>query len=883
MVEYCDIIRASSCTNIDGIIDLCYQLAPSSYKARPWTHPELIHGINVLASDDALNCYMTAYGEMHVGKCRAAMMNFPFEELQGSIEIVDWGCGQGIGSATIIDVLKRNLLQWVKRITLIEPSEQALHRAECNISKITNNSIEIRVIQQFLPAKDSDTEDTLASIGYDYSNVIHVFSNILDLKTIDLAAVARLVASSHGKHFVLCIGPKNSAAYRIEQFCSVFGEQFYFSQIDSARFDRTIKTGHPYTCLTRCFVYDGSPLDMSRLSLVKESELEAFDDYNLQLQVQNGVMSIQKARVAWRLQNILAFDDILYVDPVVNEVAVDFIIVRPNKGVLIVNLFENDLEDCELLDISNDIVINGRITQSPLDLVNLCQTSIKEGIEELLMSTIDDIRNYSIIKKVVVFTENSTELVKNFFSVEGKHINHTYLFGCEFISNSNISKTLFSKIGFLYNNPAFDGVVIRKLANIISPSWHSYQEGKPGIEPKGAQKALSRSRITQQKICGVAGSGKTHVLAARAINAMKRTGGDVLILTFNKTLPNYLRIRLSEIREDFSWGKIDIFYYHHFFRIQASKCLLHVKFDSYEDTSFFENAPKHKRYSAIFIDEVQDYTTEWLQIIMQNFLLEPNGEFVVFGDAKQNVYDRPLDKNKDIRLGVIGGVWNRELNTGRRFANPRLAALATSFQSRFLSDLPTDSITTEVSSAITFNQIVSYYDMRDSYTLDNLVEKIIDIIKHDHNGASGFVVLASLRNTLRGIDKGYREKTGEQTEISFISMEQFEHLKTIHQVTDENLASWKFNRDLKALDTIRKQLFTTDKRCLKLSTIKSFKGWESPSVIVVLEGTVLTNNQTPPNSDSKIVYSAITRARENLYIINTGNDTYHQFFNTQSI
>lgn len=692
-----------------------------------------------------------------------------------------------------------------------------------------------------------------------------------------------MVASSHGKHFVLCIGPKNSAAYRIEQFCSVFGKQDYFSQIDSARFARTIKTGYPYTCLTRCFVYDGSPLDMSRLSTVKESQLEVFDDYNLQLQIQNDVMSRNKALVAWRLQNLLAVDDILYVDPVINEVAVDFIVVRPNKGALIVNLFENNLEDCDFSDNSNEIIINGKECQSPLDLISLCQTSIKEGIEELLVSTIENRLNLSLIKKVVIFTENNAEAAKEFFGVKGKHIGHTYILGNEFIQVPDVSKGLFNLIGFIYNNPVFDDVVIRKLAKIISPAWHSYQEGKPGLEPRGAQKALSKSRNTQQKISGVVGSGKTFVLAVRAINAMKRTGGDVLVLTYNITLANYLKLRLSEIREDFLWDKIDIYPYHQFFRLRASECELHVGFESYDNVDFFNEAKEHKRYSAIFVDEVQDYTTEWLQIIMKNFLLEPNGEFVVFGDPKQNVFHRPLDKNKDIRLGVIGGTWNRELNNGHRFTNPRLATLATSFQTRFLPDLPTDSITTEVSSESTLDfQIVSYFDIRESYTMQGLVEKITNIIQHDRNGASDFTVIASSRKILRDIDQNYRRKTGEPTEVSFVATEQLEHLKEIHNVSDENTANWKYNRDLEAMGRTRKQLFTTDKRCLKLSTIKSFKGWESPSVIVVLEEESSSTSTSTLIPDPETIYSAITRARENLYVINIGNNSYHDFFNTQT-
>lgn len=123
------------CTCIDDIIKRCLASLPPHLKARPWSHPQLNHGVDLLASDEALNCYMSAYGEMHMGKCRAAMMNFPFEQLNGSIEIVDWGCGQGIGSATVIDVLKQHdLLQWLRRVTLIEPSEHALNRAVCNIT-----------------------------------------------------------------------------------------------------------------------------------------------------------------------------------------------------------------------------------------------------------------------------------------------------------------------------------------------------------------------------------------------------------------------------------------------------------------------------------------------------------------------------------------------------------------------------------------------------------------------------------------------------------------------------------------------------------------------------------------------------------------------------
>ncbi len=873
------------CNSIDDIIDYCHNALPEEYKGRPWTHPELNHGINLLASDVALNCYMSAYGDMHVTKCRAAMMNFPFNDIQGSIEIVDWGCGQGIGSATIIEVLRqRNLFQWLRKITLIEPSHSAIERANDNIRTLTHGTVKIDVKNLFLPANDIVEGETLNSIGYRYNNIIHVFSNILDVTAIDLGIVAKMVASAQGKHFVLCIGPQNGAAYRIEKFCSVFGEQNYFSQINSVRYAHTRRTAHPYTCMTRCFEYNGATIDLNKLALVDERHEAIYNEYDLRLQIQNHVLSSQKARVAWRLENILSVDDIMYIDAAVNEVAVDFIIVRPNKGILLLNIFEENLNECTLSEDKKEINVHGQLYQSPIDLINLCQLSIKDGIEELLMSTIEDNRNFSLIKKAVVFSENSIDEIKKFFEYQNNVFNFTFIFGKEIIENRDISQNLYTTIGFLYNNNAFDDVVRRKLARMISPSWHSYQEGRIDMQPIGAQKRLSESSITQQKISGVAGSGKTQVLAFRAVNAMKRTGGDVLVLTYNITLANYLKFRLSEIREDFSWEKIDVYPYHQFFRIRAAECQLHVEFSSYQNEAFFENSKGHKKYSAIFVDEVQDYTTEWLRIIMQNFLLVPNGELVVFGDPKQNVYQRPLDANGDIRLGIIGGQWNRQLTTSRRFTNPRLANLATAFQTQFMANLPTDDIVAENTISNTFNfQIVTYIDLRQNNSIESIITNIINIISNDNNEARDFAVLASSTKLLRNIDILYRQRTNEQTEITFISNETLERLKQIHQVTDEKAANWKFNRDFEALERTRKQLFTTDKRCLKISTIQSFKGWESPSVIVILENDIVLHNTTFRPMSPQTIYTAITRARENMYIINIGNDTYHNFFYNQTL
>lgn len=44
---------------------LQYCLSTYSWRQQPWKHPELNHGTALLHSEDGMNAYMAAYGEMH--------------------------------------------------------------------------------------------------------------------------------------------------------------------------------------------------------------------------------------------------------------------------------------------------------------------------------------------------------------------------------------------------------------------------------------------------------------------------------------------------------------------------------------------------------------------------------------------------------------------------------------------------------------------------------------------------------------------------------------------------------------------------------------------------------------------------------------------------
>ena len=89
--------------------------------------------------------------------------------------------------------------------------------------------------------------------------------------------------------------------------------------------------------------------------------------------------------------------------------------------------------------------------------------------------------------------------------------------------------------------------------------------------------------------------------------------------------------------------------------------------------------------------------------------------------------------------------------------------------------------------------------------------------------------------------------------------------------------------DLEDIRRVAKVHFTILTDGIKYASIQSFKGWESNTIILIIP--TLTNNfqdnvyaVTPQENINALIYTAITRARQNLFVINLGNAQYDSFF-----
>ena len=200
-------------------------------------HESLNRGVDVLDSEPLLQMYIYAFGKMHNAK-----LQYAFEHLQKNvfkyreIEIIDYGCGQGLATICYHDFLQgHNIEQMVKRITLIEPSTMALSRAELLCSRFYPDAEIIAINKQF----DDLTNEDL-SISPDIPTV-HLLSNILDVDSYDLQHFSRIVKKqSVGDNEYVLVSPMQNTMriQRLRDFVTTIEKNLYFEQyLDKRQLD----------------------------------------------------------------------------------------------------------------------------------------------------------------------------------------------------------------------------------------------------------------------------------------------------------------------------------------------------------------------------------------------------------------------------------------------------------------------------------------------------------------------------------------------------------------------------------------------------------------------------------------------------------------------
>lgn len=597
------------------------------------------------------------------------------------------------------------------------------------------------------------------------------------------------------------------------------------------------------------------------------------------------------------LKETLAKDDRfeIYYQPFLNGDQPDIIIMRKGSGVLII-----EVKDWILSSYYVDskkkwkTKNNNSIIKSPLKQVKTYKDNLFDlHIEDLLERKIENKNFYGIVSCAVYFHNEDEQSINNFFCNAFESENdkkYIKVFGKDSL-NIEKMKIILSQAKLDKNSSLFDEKLYNSFKRYLQPSFHTIEQ-EIEIKLTDKQKKLTLSKSSpRQKIKGIAGSGKTIILARRAVNAHKRTGDKVLILTYNITLKNYIHDRISEVREEFSWNSFYINNYHDFINAELNN--VEIKIDvpenfetwsssdktQYLEENYYSNKnlfegikQKLIKYNAILIDELQDYKEEWQTIIMKFFLAE-DGEYVVFGDVKQNIYKRNLDEYKDFKAIGMPGVWN-VLEESFRLST-KVAHIAEKFQEKFFKErYKIDQVIIAKNNNYNKQEVFDYLYYMKNTSLKIVVDDIYNKINNYEIHPNNICFLSHTVETVREIDYFIRKDKHEKTQVMFESKE----IKEIYEkITSDKTKSTISNSEIEKIRKNKKKNFWMNPGTVKLSTIYSFKGWEINTLVLIIENY----HEDSDNSISmdELIYTGITRCRQNLIVVNLGNSKYHKFFN----
>jgi len=277
-----------------------------------------------------------------------------------------------------------------------------------------------------------------------------------------------------------------------------------------------------------------------------------------------------------------------------------------------------------------------------------------------------------------------------------------------------------------------------------------------------------------------------------------------------------------------------------------------------DDETFFQTVVPNKvreviqrgrydKYDAILIDEGQDYYLEWYQMLCD--FLTDRDELVVVCDKKQNIYGREMEWLDKRRKGVEKfGNWI-ELKTIIRLPE-RIAAIAKEFSELF--NLNQDVKVGKIERPDLFNQYQEHFVW---WNIDEInwlskVNEAFEIIKSEGTSihVSDTVILLPNKNYGNVCVKHFEKNKGIGVNHVFESGDEEKHFH------------------------VHKRAFWMGDSRLKISSIHSFKGWEVLNVILFIPEQIDGSEEL----FHRIVYTAITRTRQNLIVINA-NQNYNEF------
>lgn len=390
---------------------------------------------------------------------------------------------------------------------------------------------------------------------------------------------------------------------------------------------------------------------------------------------------------------------------------------------------------------------------------------------------------------------------------------------------------------------------------LIEPDHSQSQRNPLPMNSKQREIATTRTTTGYRRIRGPAGSGKSLAIAARAAQ-MSAEGKAVLVISFNITLLHYLRdlaVRYPDPNRSVT-DRITWLHFHGwckrtceeagyeeeykalwstYFAAQSGreyeesdlKLMLAVGLPSVVANAIRDGGHNVTKYDAILCDEGQDLNLDWWNLLRS--VLRTGGEMLLAADRTQDLYSQAATWTETSleNAGFRGGRWY-ELDGSYRFP----AEFVTHLQ-RFVEMFLTDEGSV--------SPVAVQGDLLEPLRLEwvqvpqgTLVDNTVDIIRS--------LPVRLKPQLLKWSDLAIIAQTHE---IGSEVVERLDALgiRACHVFGNEQSSSrW------------RKSAFWMGDSRVKAATFHSFKGWESPHVVVVI-------NSARHATEFRGIYVALSR------------------------
>ena len=392
---------------------------------------------------------------------------------------------------------------------------------------------------------------------------------------------------------------------------------------------------------------------------------------------------------------------------------------------------------------------------------------------------------------------------------------------------------------------------------LIEPDYS--KEQKENLELTNIQSELINSRTETgfRRIRGAAGTGKSVIIAGRAVELAKQNK-DVLVISFNITLTHYLRDLCSryfrgyrnlvtwksfhqwtkDIASDLSiidkYNKIWSEHFEYSYDSDGVDQILTKDIPALIDDELSDNLlPYVATYDAILVDEGQDFDPSWWTILRK--VLRKNGEMVMVSDTTQNIYLRKKTNWTDRSMIGSGfrGNWI-DLKESHRLPESFINYLSNFMNTYLVENEKIIPFAKQINNELDFYPCSIKWINEKKDIVNCCVAEMLNIISKDTKNDRAFTDLTFITDN---------EKIG----IGVVARLRKMKIETVH--------TYKLDGDNTYSQKKRKMSFWKGVPKVKATTIHSFKGWEARLLVINI-------NQAKTLKDFAIIYTALTRIKK---------------------